>query len=129
MLDTSWLMLLFFSCKTCASCAPLAMPGTAANEKSTAKAASKAKHFLTFFMKMHLRILIFCLDFSINFGKMQRNILTNAKKYVIILGRFRGVAQFGRALRSGRRGRRFKSCHLDQKRRFSKPSFSYAKRL
>ena len=28
--------------------------------------------------------------------------------------RRRGVAQFGRALRSGRRGRRFKSCHLDQ---------------
>ncbi len=27
----------------------------------------------------------------------------------------RGVAQFGRVLRSGRRGRRFKSCHLDQK--------------
>ena len=26
---------------------------------------------------------------------------------------FRGVAQFGSALRSGRRGRRFKSCHLD----------------
>ena len=26
---------------------------------------------------------------------------------------FRGVAQFGRALRSGRRGRRFDSCHLD----------------
>ena len=26
----------------------------------------------------------------------------------------RGVAQFGRALRSGRRGRRFKSCRLDQ---------------
>ena len=26
----------------------------------------------------------------------------------------RGVAQFGRALRSGRRSRRFKSCHLDQ---------------
>ncbi len=25
----------------------------------------------------------------------------------------RGVAQFGRALRSGRRGRKFKSCHLD----------------
>ena len=25
------------------------------------------------------------------------------------------MAQFGRALRSGRRGRRFKSCHLDQK--------------
>ncbi len=28
----------------------------------------------------------------------------------------RGVAQFGRALRSGRRGRKFESCHLDQKR-------------
>ena len=26
----------------------------------------------------------------------------------------RGVAQFGRVLRSGRRCRRFKSCHLDQ---------------
>ena len=25
-----------------------------------------------------------------------------------------GVAQFGRALRSGRRGRKFESCHLDQ---------------
>ena len=25
----------------------------------------------------------------------------------------RGVAQFGRALRSGRRGRKFKSCHAD----------------
>ena len=27
---------------------------------------------------------------------------------------YRDVAQFGSALRSGRRGRRFKSCHLDQ---------------
>ena len=26
---------------------------------------------------------------------------------------FRDVAQFGRALRSGRKGRRFKSCHPD----------------
>ena len=26
---------------------------------------------------------------------------------------YRDVAQFGRALRSGRRGRRFESCHLD----------------
>ena len=26
------------------------------------------------------------------------------------------MAQFGRALRSGRRGRRFESCHLDQNR-------------
>ncbi len=31
--------------------------------------------------------------------------------YLVIV---RGVAQFGRVLRSGRRGRRFKSCHLDQ---------------
>ena len=29
----------------------------------------------------------------------------------------RDIAQFGSALRSGRRGRRFKSCHLDQKER------------
>ena len=28
----------------------------------------------------------------------------------------RGVAQFGRAPRSGRGGRKFKSCHLDQKK-------------
>ena len=33
--------------------------------------------------------------------------------YLVIV---RGVAQFGRVLRSGRRGRRFKSCHLDQHR-------------
>ena len=33
---------------------------------------------------------------------------------VLKVNRFRGVAQFGRALRSGRRGRKFKSCHLDQ---------------
>ena len=31
--------------------------------------------------------------------------------------RCRGVAQFGRVLRSGRRGRRFKSCHLDHEMR------------
>ena len=28
---------------------------------------------------------------------------------------YRGVAQLGRALRSGRRSRKFESCHLDQK--------------
>ena len=32
---------------------------------------------------------------------------------ILMLRIFRCVAQFGRALRSGRRGRRFKSCHLD----------------
>ena len=30
---------------------------------------------------------------------------------------YRGVAQFGRALRSGRRGRVFESRHLDQNRK------------
>ena len=32
---------------------------------------------------------------------------------VEVTARSRGVAQFGRALRSGRRGRKFESCHLD----------------
>ena len=30
-----------------------------------------------------------------------------------IQGLYRGVAQLGRALRSGRRGRKFESCHAD----------------
>ena len=38
-------------------------------------------------------------------------------KYIIfrafLVNQTRSVAQFGRALRSGRRGRRFKSCHFD----------------
>ena len=34
---------------------------------------------------------------------------------------FRGVAQLGRALRSGRRGRGFKSRRLDHRNRFVKP--------
>ena len=39
---------------------------------------------------------------------------------------FRGVAQFGSALRSGRRGRRFESCHLDQKEKSTeKVGFSF----
>ena len=33
---------------------------------------------------------------------------------IMITLKFRGVAQFGRALRSGRRGRGFESRHLDQ---------------
>ena len=44
----------------------------------------------------------------------------------IVLG-FRGVAQLGRAPRSGRGSRRFKSCHLDQQSRFSNLLFYYAK--
>ena len=40
--------------------------------------------------------------------------LTTCAPVVIIALARRGVAQLGRALRSGRRGRRFKSCRLDQ---------------
>ena len=36
---------------------------------------------------------------------------------------YRGVAQLGSALRSGRRGRRFKSCHPDHKNAFTKAFF------
>ena len=32
-----------------------------------------------------------------------------------VLHKYRCVAQLGRALRSGRRGRRFKSCRIDEK--------------
>ena len=43
--------------------------------------------------------------------------------------RYRGVAQFGRALRSGRRGREFESRHLDHKKPIAESSrffiFSY----
>ena len=38
---------------------------------------------------------------------------TAAKMALSIQGLYRGVAQLGRALRSGRRSRRFKSSHLD----------------
>ncbi len=37
------------------------------------------------------------------------------------------MAQFGRALRSGRRGRRFKSCHLDQKSPFKRTEIFLSK--
>ena len=43
----------------------------------------------------------------------------NCMMYIVV--RVRGVAQFGRALRSGRRGRRFKSCHPDEKERRENP--------
>ena len=36
---------------------------------------------------------------------------------------FRGVAQFGSALGSGPRGRRFESCHSDQSRNIANQSF------
>ena len=34
-------------------------------------------------------------------------------EYMSVRSTYRSVAQLGRALRSGRRGRRFKSCHSD----------------
>ena len=36
--------------------------------------------------------------------------------YYNVLAVYRDVAQVGSALRSGRRGRRFESCHLDQQK-------------
>ena len=42
--------------------------------------------------------------------------LTEAKRGNFTIKYYRGVAQLGRALRSGRRSRKFESCHLDQKR-------------
>lgn len=41
---------------------------------------------------------------------------------------FREIAQFGRALRSGRRGRRFESCHADYSK-IKKPAFSEMREL
>ena len=38
---------------------------------------------------------------------------------------YRGVAQFGRAPRSGRGGRKFKSCHLDQEKAGSLTCFYF----
>ena len=40
--------------------------------------------------------------------------MTDSRNRGILYESHRGVAQFGRALRSGRRGRKFESCHLDQ---------------
>ena len=50
-----------------------------------------------------------------------KKALTKSLRYGILTGyqRDRGVAQIGRALGSGPRGRKFKSCHSDQKSRGS----------
>ena len=54
------------------------------------------------------------------FGMNKRNFKKTIDKIPImwyyrkVLTMQRDVAQFGRVLRSGRRGRRFKSCHPDQ---------------
>ena len=42
--------------------------------------------------------------------------LTDSRNRGILYESHRGVAQFGRALRSGRRGRKFESCHLDHRK-------------
>ena len=45
-----------------------------------------------------------------------RKCLTDSRNRGILYESHRGVAQFGRALRSGRRGRKFESCHLDHRK-------------
>ena len=54
---------------------------------------------------------------SVCLGSNPSSAATKASNFYSGLVFFRGVAQFGSALRSGRRGRRFESCHLDQKQR------------
>ena len=49
----------------------------------------------------------------INCLKNKKKAIDISKKVGYTYVRNRGVAQFGRALRSGRRGRRFESCRLD----------------
>ena len=44
-----------------------------------------------------------------NFGNRNRKSASPSHKIS-----YRGVAQLGRALRSGRRSRKFESCHLDK---------------
>ena len=62
---------------------------------------------------MLLLILLRSEDKLFFFRKTKKRF-TNRKKCGILNESHRGVAQFGRALRSGRRGRKFESCHLDQ---------------
>lgn len=53
-----------------------------------------------------------------NFLKMCNNIKCKIN---------RGVAQFGRAPRSGRGGRKFKSCHLDHLEQVLKPALFFVR--
>ena len=62
---------------------------------------------------------LYCLKYS-NFKMLFSRIsygkpLEILRKMVIIRLLLRCVAQLGRALRSGRRGRRFESCRIDEK--------------
>ena len=65
------------------------------------------------FAVLSLLILLRSEDKLFFFRKTKKHF-TNHKKCGILNESHRGVAQFGRALRSGRRGRKFESCHLDQ---------------
>ena len=57
-----------------------------------------------------------------------RGLVTTGRARAAQLIEYRDVAQFGRALRSGRRSRKFESCHLDHKakRNGSSVPFSFS---
>ena len=73
-----------------------------------------------------MRISAFTARFPIEIEKAAKNFLKKKNNACIFLQSmvcltgsrmtraYRGVAQFGRALRSGRRGRKFESCRLDE---------------
>ena len=44
---------------------------------------------------------------------LKKHLHISHKCFIILVVVKRSVAQFGRALRSGRRGRKFESCHFD----------------
>ena len=54
---------------------------------------------------------------SVCLGSNPSSAATKASNFYSGLEFFRGVAQFGSALRSGRRSRKFESCHLDQNKK------------
>ena len=74
------------------------------------------------FAVLLLLILLRSEDKLFFFRKTKKRF-TNRKKCGILNESHRGVAQFGRALRSGRRGRKFESCHLDHRIRKRLPFF------
>ena len=59
-------------------------------------------------------------------GVRSRRLLRSSSCKLFNFIFYRDVAQFGRALRSGRRSRRFESCHLDQKKKAQPGLFSFA---
>ena len=50
-------------------------------------------------------------------GRARGALLSSPVLFFAFTIKYRGVAQLGRALRSGRRSRKFESCHLDHKKR------------